>query len=197
MRSILCIPTPTNLPPISPCTSHDVATLLRDATFREKSAAETDPRFRQIIPYCVVTHDGRILTYKRSGSEGRLSGLMSCGIGGHIEEDDHCESLHGHKPGLYAILCAAYREHWEEIGVGPWAMSDPLALICCQEAEVDRVHLGVLFQSTLEEFEMERLRFSSEISDPAFFDLWTIRNSSMLLESWSELAIKFLSDSQA
>ena len=58
--------------------------------FMPRSQAETDPAYKQLIPYVIMTHGGRYLSYirgKRAG-EGRLVGLRSIGIGGHINPAD-------------------------------------------------------------------------------------------------------------
>ena len=52
------------------------------------------PRFKQLIPYVIMTHDGKYLTYvrgKRAG-ETRLVGNRSIGIGGHINPSTICRS---------------------------------------------------------------------------------------------------------
>jgi predicted NUDIX family phosphoesterase len=55
----------------------------------ERSEAETNSAYKQIIPYIVVRQNGgRILCYPRHGAENRLHGFYSCGIGGHIDIDD-------------------------------------------------------------------------------------------------------------
>jgi hypothetical protein len=55
-----------------------------------RSAAECDPSFKQLIPYVVVKRSdtGTIACYRRRGSEDRLHGLWSVGIGGHVDEGD-------------------------------------------------------------------------------------------------------------
>ena len=52
--------------------------------FAPRSSAETDPSLKQIIPYAVFTHGGRILRYVRGGKSGekRLVAKASIGIGG-------------------------------------------------------------------------------------------------------------------
>ena len=60
-----------------------------DCCWTERAEAETDSSYKQIIPYMLFQNqDGRLLCYRRQGSEKRLHGLYSCGIGGHIEESD-------------------------------------------------------------------------------------------------------------
>src|ERR1041385_4265907 len=59
--------------------------------YRNRSEAEQDKRYKQLIPYVLIICNGRILRYRRGkgGQETRLHGLFSVGIGGHISEEDH------------------------------------------------------------------------------------------------------------
>ncbi len=69
--------------------------------FMARSAAEQDPAFKQIIPYVILTHAGRVLHYVRGKKAGeqRLVAKGSIGIGGHMNEGDE---------GLFAFDRAAY-----------------------------------------------------------------------------------------
>ena len=65
--------------------------------FMPRSKAEQDPSFKQLIPYVIMTHDGKYLNYvrgKRAG-EKRLVGNRSMGIGGHINPIDDEVPLFG------------------------------------------------------------------------------------------------------
>ena len=58
--------------------------------FMPRSAVETDPSFKQLIPYVIMSHEGKYLSYirgKRAG-ETRLVAKRSIGIGGHINPID-------------------------------------------------------------------------------------------------------------
>ncbi len=59
--------------------------------YLNRSAAEQDRRYKQLIPYVLILCNGKILRYQRGkgGQETRLHGLCSVGIGGHISEEDH------------------------------------------------------------------------------------------------------------
>src|SRR4051794_11979522 len=64
-----------------------------DATtfdFRPRYEVETDPSFKQLIPYIVLKYGDAVFHYRRgsSGTEKRLQSLRSIGIGGHISEAD-------------------------------------------------------------------------------------------------------------
>ena len=54
--------------------------------FMERPTAELDPTHKQLIPYSIFHHAGRLLCYTRGGKSGekRLVAKRSVGIGGHI-----------------------------------------------------------------------------------------------------------------
>ncbi|MBF0573075.1 MAG: phosphoesterase [Desulfamplus sp.] len=61
----------------------------------DRPIAENDKAFKQIIPYIIIQADNGNLTaiYRRKGSENRLHGLWSIGIGGHINPlDSHIDN---------------------------------------------------------------------------------------------------------
>ena len=58
--------------------------------FMPRPQAEADPNHKQIIPYVIMSHDGKYLSYVRGrrAGESRLVGNRSIGIGGHINPVD-------------------------------------------------------------------------------------------------------------
>src|SRR2546427_4908447 len=58
--------------------------------FTPRASVEEDPSFKQIIPYLIVRHRGRLFLVQRSteGGETRLHGKYSIGVGGHIKRGD-------------------------------------------------------------------------------------------------------------
>src|SRR6185436_21116754 len=58
--------------------------------YLNRSEAELDKRFKQLIPYVLILCNDKILRYRRGkgGGETRLHGLFSVGIGGHIADED-------------------------------------------------------------------------------------------------------------
>src|SRR3989454_9314582 len=68
-----------------------VVTSSSNTLYLNRSDAEQDKRYKQLIPYVLIICQGRILRYRRGrgGQETRLHGLYSVGIGGHISEEDH------------------------------------------------------------------------------------------------------------
>src|SRR5205085_9016658 len=68
-----------------------VVTASSNILYRNRSEAELDKRYKQLIPYVLVICNDKILRYRRGkgGQETRLHGLYSVGIGGHISEEDN------------------------------------------------------------------------------------------------------------
>ena len=58
--------------------------------FIPRPDAENDPGYKQIIPYVVLRRGDKIFMTRRlkKGGEARLHGLMSIGVGGHINPVD-------------------------------------------------------------------------------------------------------------
>ena len=153
--------------------------VLENAIWHEKEDAEHNDALRQVIPYMVImSQEGKVLTYPRSGSEGRLHGNWSIGIGGHIEKED----------GDYET--GRIRELEEELNLkeSQIVKSEPQpGFIVCHETEVDRVHLGVVYLLTVDRDDPQ---LTEEISE---FD-WLSHDELMQmsldnkLEEWSEIA---------
>src|SRR5215510_11353294 len=59
-------------------------------SYRPRSEVETDPSFKQLIPYVVLRSGDQVFHYTRGqkATESRLRALRSIGIGGHIAEGD-------------------------------------------------------------------------------------------------------------
>ncbi|MBF0390964.1 MAG: NUDIX domain-containing protein [Desulfamplus sp.] len=121
----------------------------------ERPIAEKDSSFKQIIPYIIIQADNGKLTaiYRRKGSESRLHGLWSIGIGGHINPLDSqtCEHKTDFKKILYSGMT---REFNEEIIVSPKRpfikefIFTPhfLGIINEDLTDVGKVHFGVVFK---------------------------------------------------
>src|SRR5207248_5576122 len=78
--------------------------------FLPRAQAEKDPTHKQIIPYVLLAHGDRVLSYVRGKKAGeqRLVAKGSIGIGGHMNESDES---------LFALDEAAYRAGVErEVG---------------------------------------------------------------------------------
>ena len=156
--------------------------------FMERSRAETDPGFKQIIPYALLAHEGKILYYvrgKKSGEQ-RLAAKGSIGIGGHMNDADE---------GLFALDREAYlegvrREVREELRVETGFTEHIVALLNDDTTEVGRVHLGVVH---LFQLETDRVgKREAMITSLAFLSKEELFERRETLETWSQLCLDSL-----
>lgn len=153
---------------------------------KHKSVGEYFP---QIIPYIVVRNqEGKILTYSRGkGTEDRLHAFRSIGFGGHIDFVD----VFNHPSNLIsAIQVGADREITEELGADGNITNNikPDNIIIDYTNDVGKVHVGVLFDITLDEVNTD----TYEISDAMWLPLDEIKQSSSKYENWSRLVINYI-----
>lgn len=116
--------------------------------FEPRSLAETNPALKQLIPYAVFCHGGRILHYTRGASSGekRLVAKASIGIGGHINDGD--ETLFSFDREAYHT--AVRREIAEELQLTGGFTERAAGMINDDSTEVGRVHLGIVHIVDLE-----------------------------------------------
>lgn len=158
--------------------------------FMPRSQAETDPSYKQIIPYVMISHGDQYLCYvrgKRAG-ETRLVGNRSIGIGGHINPIDNMPLFNTDFREAY--LTAVEREVEEEIHIESAYSKSVVALLNDDSNEVGKVHLGIVHMWNLEvpkvskkEQMITQLTFMSEA------ELQEVKDS---LESWSMLCLDHL-----
>ena len=157
----------------------------RNYRFAARPEAEQNPLLKQLIPYFMIVHDGRVFTYTRGkqSGESRLVAKVSMGIGGHINHLD--DSLFGD---LYAR--AARRELEEEVELPPGCTDRIVALLNDDATPVGRVHLGVIHvlrAPTDAVSNRERM-----IADSGFRtrdELMTLRPR---METWSQICLDHL-----
>ncbi|MBK1645475.1 hypothetical protein CKO25_12640 [Thiocapsa imhoffii] len=148
-----------------------------------RAQAEEQPSHKQLITYTLAFHRGQLACYWRQGTERRLHGLGSVGIGGHIEIGDAQENT------LETLLAAARRELAEELpSLTPLPPLTVLGLINEEKTAVGRVHLGFVL---LAEIDGERPPSGGrELGDVDWLDPSVARQRP--LECWSRLALDLL-----
>ncbi len=117
------------------------------AQARPRRELESDPSWKQPIPYAVALYrlegapasDTQLFWMDRlaGGSDKRLHGRASFGVGGHISPNDG------------GIRAALAREWAEEVATPTIPEFTPLGLLNDDGDDVGRVHLGIVFIATL------------------------------------------------
>lgn len=165
-------------------------------SFMPRSKAETDPTFKQLIPYVIMTCGGKYLSYvrgKRAG-ETRLVGNRSLGIGGHINPIDDDIPLFG-TDYREVYFNAVERETQEEVEVKAGHTDRIAALLNDDSNEVGQVHLGVVHLWELDAEDVNRRE--QMITQMEFMTLEQLQNERENMETWSQLCLDGLEKMQA
>lgn len=160
--------------------------------FMPRSLAETDPAHKQLIPYVIVNHGGKYLSYvrgKRAG-ESRLVGHRSIGIGGHINPVDEMPLFNSDFRDAY--LGAVKREVAEEISIEANYTDRVVALLNDDSTEVGKVHLGIVHFWTLDAPRV--IRREQMITQLSFLCKAELREVRDTLETWSSLCLDNLDE---
>src|ERR1700733_10615336 len=117
-----------------------VVTSASKIVYLNRSEAELDKNFKQLIPYVLIICHDKILRYRRGkgGGEKRLHGLYSVGIGGHISEEDN--GLFSNAVGYNESM---RRELMEEVAIEE-VNETVVAVINDDSTDVGFVHFGVV-----------------------------------------------------
>lgn len=162
-----------------------VLTATSQLVYLNRSEAELDKRYKQLIPYVLIVCGDKILRYRRGkgGQETRLHGLFSVGIGGHISDEDHGDSNdRGYQTGMR-------RELIEEVAID--AVNAPaVAAINDDNTEVGYVHFGVVHILRVNDEEVARRR--SGIVGPEFVPMTEAMKDLDSYESWSRFCLEHL-----
>ena len=160
--------------------------------FMPRSLAEGDPTFKQLIPYVIMTHGGKYLSYvrgKRAG-ETRLVGHRSIGIGGHINPADDMPLFDADFRDAY--VTGVEREVAEEVSVQASQTDRVVALINDDSTEVGQVHLGIVHYWALDDAKVtKREQMITQMSFMTPAELQEVRDS---LETWSQLCLDNLAE---
>lgn len=165
--------------------------------FLPRSFCETQPYFKQLIPYVVIVRTGadgskELLTYVRGGggAEDRLHAKLSVGFGGHMDEVPalaDCSSL------LAVVDREARRELLEEVGCFGEYDLIPHSVLLEFGTDVDRVHLGVVL--TVDADQAQFLDDAVTSQEVGTVDCLTWVPLAQLsgadrLETWSQVVVK-------
>ncbi|MFL5339552.1 MAG: phosphoesterase [Gemmataceae bacterium] len=170
-----------------PFDPESVAFLLDPAhlEYRPRAQAETDPTFKQLIPYVVLFCGDVVFHYTRggSGTETRLRALRSVGVGGHISAAEDSAAADPYRAGML-------RELAEEVDVRSPFRERPLGLINDDATPVGTVHLGVVHLLELDEPNV--VPRETVIAQAGFAPPAELRTRGHEFESWSRLVLEVL-----
>ena len=158
--------------------------------FRPRSQMETDPSYKQLIPYVLLQYKDSagqpfLFTYTRGKGQGeaRLHAKRSIGIGGHISEEDAAGGADPYETGMR-------RELDEEVTIRSEFRETRMGLIYDSSTEVGQVHLGVVHR-----FELVRPDVKSnedDLSHTSFVSIEELKKDRDRLEVWSQLCLDSL-----
>lgn len=120
-------------------TGEIIDTILSRHEFIARDGAETDRGYKQIIPYVVIRRGGSVFLLRRLNktTEKRLHGLMSLGIGGHINPDFEQKGN--------PIEAGLFRELSEEVSVPDIGRLEFRGVINDHSSEVSFYHTGLVY----------------------------------------------------
>ena len=156
--------------------------------FIPRSQAESDPAFKQIIPYALIAFQNKIAYYVRGKKAGeqRLVSKGSIGIGGHMNETD--ESLFAMDEQAYRA--GVEREVNEEIKIDASFEDRIVALLNDDTTEVGRVHLGIVHVFKLAEPKVEKRE--AMITGLTFLSKNELLARRETMETWSQICLDSL-----
>lgn len=160
--------------------------------FMNRSQVEKDPGYKQLIPYVIMSHEGKYLSYvrgKRAG-ETRLVGNRSIGIGGHINPADDMPLFNTDFYETY--LAAVDREVAEEVSVETNHTNHIVALLNDESNEVGSVHLGIVHYWALDAPKVNKRE--QMITQMAFMTPAELQEVKNTLETWSRLCVEHLAE---
>ena len=171
----------------------------RHVQFLPRSEAETNPDFKQLIPYMIFCHTDTfgnisIFQYVRGSGmgESRLHQKRSIGIGGHIAAEDNITgNITGktqHSNDLYRE--GMLRELHEEVLLQTAFSEQCVGLINDDSTEVGSVHLGIVHR--LDVAGPKVVSNEPDLIESGFMALEELRQYREQMESWSSISLDAL-----
>jgi len=151
--------------------------------FHPRSIMETDPLYKQIIPYLIFENDKNYFLMQRqsTASETRLRNKLTLGIGGHIRQEDIAKKD--------CLFSWAVREFHEEVDYAGSLAVKPLGIINDDSNDVGKVHIGFVFLLT---GDTPHIAVKSELKSGVLMSLDECIAQRESMESWSQFVVDFL-----
>ena len=152
-----------------------------NCTYRGRDVVETDPDYKQIIAYCVITHGDMVFMTRRTKrqTEARLHDRLSIGIGGHVAyQDSNTQDV---------VLTGLQRELHEEVCIQKPYRATYLGVINDNSTEVGKVHCGVCYRMEVAEGDCRVLETDKMVGQwVPFAQLDACYDN---LEEWSKIVV--------
>jgi predicted NUDIX family phosphoesterase len=113
-----------------------LARIEQSGSYRRRGECESDPGWKQVIPYLVVRDRGELFLMKRTraGSDARLHERWSIGVGGHVNPED-------------GGVAGGIGREWTEELVADWAPEPVLVGLLNDDSDpVGAVHVGLVYR---------------------------------------------------
>jgi predicted NUDIX family phosphoesterase len=157
----------------------------KNHTFLKRKDAESNPAYKQLIPYALLQFKDTIFVYRRGKllAEKRLHGNFSLGVGGHISVTD---------PGLFGTTYedGLKREINEEVNIESRYTQRIVALLNDDSNDVGKVHFGIVHVLALEK-PLVKPREKS-INETRFLNMSELQKDIDKFENWSKICIQHI-----
>ena len=156
--------------------------IVEHGSFRPRDEVETDPSWKQAIPYLLLRDGERVFLMRRTraGGDERLHDRYTIGVGGHVNPEDG------------DVLGGLRREWAEEIEADFTPDFEPLGVLNDDDNDVGAVHLGLVYAAEAQGRPVA-IRETEKLSG-AFATLDEVGAVADKLETWSALLFDFLKD---
>ena len=147
--------------------------------YMQRSLAEVDTSYKQIIPYMIFTFDSKyfVMQRKSTASEQRLAGKLSLGIGGHMRQEDLVGKT---------IFDWAKREFEEEVSYTGDLKITTLGILNDDTNDVGKVHIGLVL---LLQGDNDNISIKDEHKSGRLFTKQECLENKEKMESWSQLIL--------
>ena len=153
-------------------------------TFMQRSVAEENIDFKQVIPYIIIKNNNRYLSYQRGKllSEKRLLAKFSIGFGGHVQYDEAAMT------GDYTY--SLRRELKEELNVKEIISDSLIGVINDDSDAVGKVHFGFVHELLVGDEDVRSNEKS--INKLTYYTLEELKSRVDEYENWSRFVIESL-----
>ncbi len=157
----------------------------KNHTFLQRKDAESNPAFKQLIPYALMQFKDTFFVYRRGKllAEKRLHGDYSLGVGGHISVTDSGLFSTTYEDGLK-------REINEEVIIESPYTQRIVALLNDDSNDVGKVHFGIIHILALEKPSVKPKEKS--INETKFLNTEELLNKIDAFENWSKICIQHI-----